>query len=368
MGAKNPGRVPYGTKKEALKPLFYSGANGNRTSDTRIFSPLLYQLSYGTPFDLTPDKLRTGTRLFITKAGAKVLLFFDIRKFFCIFFVKDSCFLAKTRKKRYLCTRKLSILTIMELKVIAIAHNGHTDKFGIPRQSREDSPVLTRIVLEPTYSVAEAFRGIDQFSHVWLVWGFSENESKPVSGEWSPTVRPPRLGGNKRMGVFATRSPFRPNPLGLTSVKLIRVEKVSKPASPENPNPGKTIVLVVSGADLLDGTPIYDIKPYLSFTDCHPDAQNGFAERTKDYKLTVRWPEKNFLDHNLDKSLKRDFEYILAQDPRPAYHNNPAREYKVDYAGWRVRFKVKEENDSHEVFVTGLERVQNETGKNDKNE
>ena len=216
----------------------------------------------------------------------------------------------------------------MDLKVIARARNGHTDKFGIPRQSREESPICTRIVFEPEYRVAEALRGIEGYSHLWLLWGFSEITNdltvsplngmekcldlalrtegtvgnvvptidlldgrgtnhltvSPLSGEtldgrgtndhWSPTVRPPRLGGNKRVGVFATRSPFRPNPIGLSSVRLLGIDKGD---------------LLVSGADLLDGTPIYDLKPYLSFTDCHPDARNGFADETKDYRLEVEW-------------------------------------------------------------------------------
>ena len=164
----------------------------------------------------------------------------------------------------------------MNLKVIAYARNGHTDKFGIPRQSRDESPILTRIVFEPEYNVAEALRGIDGYSHLWLIWGFSEVQSgKAQNGEeWSPTVRPPRLGGNKRMGVFATRSPFRPNPIGLSSVRLIEVRNGE---------------LIVSGADVLDGTPIYDIKPYLSFSDSHPEAKNGFAEETKDRELEVDW-------------------------------------------------------------------------------
>ena len=143
----------------------------------------------------------------------------------------------------------------MELKVIAYAHNGHTDKFGIPRQSREESPILTRIVFEPDYRIPEALRGIEGYSHLWLLWGFSEVDS------WSPTVRPPRLGGNTRMGVFATRSPYRPNPIGLSSVKLMGIENGE---------------LIVSGADVLDGTPIYDIKPYLSFSDSHPDIMRLF--------------------------------------------------------------------------------------------
>ena len=206
----------------------------------------------------------------------------------------------------------------MELKVIAYARNGHTDKFGIPRQSREESPILTRIVFEPEYAIPEALRGIEGYSHLWLIWGFSEVDS------WSPTVRPPRLGGNTRMGVFATRSPFRPNPLGLSSVKLVGIEDGE---------------LVVSGADILDGTPIYDIKPYLSFSDSHPEAKNGFAEETKDYKLEVQWIDN---DSITTREWKDDVTYILSQDPRPAYQDDPNREYKLDYAGYTVTFTVKD--------------------------
>ena len=215
----------------------------------------------------------------------------------------------------------------MTLKVIAYARNGHTDKFGIPRQSRENSPILTRIVFEPDYAIPEALRGIEGYSHLWLLWGFSEVDS------WSPTVRPPRLGGNKRMGVFATRSPFRPNPIGLSSVKLIRVENGE---------------LIVSGADVLDGTPIYDIKPYLSFSDSHPEAKNGFAEETKDYGLEIVWSNLPISDQE-----KADLEYILRQDPRPGYQDNPERVYKMDYAGLRVTFKVE----GLKVFVLNCERL-----------
>ena len=223
----------------------------------------------------------------------------------------------------------------MNLKVIAYARNGHTDKFGIPRQSRDESPILTRIVFEPEYNVAEALRGIDGYSHLWLIWGFSEVQSgKAQNGEeWSPTVRPPRLGGNKRMGVFATRSPFRPNPIGLSSVRLIEV---------------KNGELIVSGADVLDGTPIYDIKPYLSFSDSHPEAKNGFAEETKDRELEVDWS----LVENAD-GKKAEIEYILRQDPRPGYQNDPEREYKMDYAGLRVTFKVS----SKTVIVLKIEQI-----------
>ena len=208
--------------------------------------------------------------------------------------------------------------------MIAYAHNGHTDKFGIPRQSREESPILTRIVFEPDYRIPEALRGIEGYSHLWLLWGFSEVDS------WSPTVRPPRLGGNTRMGVFATRSPFRPNPIGLSSVRLVGIEHGD---------------LIVSGADVMDGTPIYDIKPYLSFSDSHPDAQNGFAEDTKNRTLQVVFFSGVALV--LPSCCSRDalveeISYILAQDPRPAYQDDPEREYKMDYAGYRITFTVKD--------------------------
>lgn len=232
----------------------------------------------------------------------------------------------------------------MTLKVIAYARNGHTDKFGIPRQSRDESPILTRIVFEPGYRVAEALRGIEGYSHLWLIWGFNKGErrmAKDESGYWSPTVRPPRLGGNKRMGVFATRSPFRPNPIGLSSVRLIGIQ---------HSDVSHQLELIVSGADVLDGTPIYDIKPYLSFSDSHPDALNGFAEETKDRMLEVDWSGVALLS-----GLKDDIEYILRQDPRPAYQNDPERVYKMDYAGYTVSFLVKEQT----VFVKKIEKTVN---------
>ncbi len=222
----------------------------------------------------------------------------------------------------------------MDLKVIAYARNGHSDKFGIPRQSRDESPIITRIVFEPEYRVPEALRGIEGYSHLWLIWGFDkvEREKSKVESKWSPTVRPPRLGGNTRMGVFATRSPFRPNSLGLSSVRLLGIENGE---------------LIVSGADLLDGTPIYDIKPYLSFSDSHEDAKNGFAEESKDYRLEVSG------ERLADENLWRDIEYILSQDPRPAYQNDPERVYKMDYAGYTVSFLVKEQT----VFVKKIEKT-----------
>ena len=215
--------------------------------------------------------------------------------------------------------------------MIAYARNGHTDKFGIPRQSREESPILTRIVFEPEYNVREALRGIEGYSHLWLLWGFSE---APMEN-WSPTVRPPRLGGNKRMGVFATRSPFRPNPIGLSSVRLLKVDEGE---------------LIVSGADVLDGTPVYDIKPYLSFSDSHPDALNGFADDTADYRLQLA--NGDLLAANgVPESVARDIAYILCQDPRPAYQNDPLREYKMDYDGWKVSFRVGSDS---RVYILSL--------------
>ena len=166
----------------------------------------------------------------------------------------------------------LPMFKIMELQVIAHARNGFSQKFGIPRQSREDSCIETHIIFTPAYRVREALRGIEEYSHLWLLWGFNEvirRKGEAARGdevEWTPTVRPPRLGGNKRMGVFATRSPFRPNPIGLTSVKLLRVEETQD----------EGLVLVVSGADLLDGTPIYDIKPYLTFSDSPPAGRSPY--------------------------------------------------------------------------------------------
>lgn len=236
----------------------------------------------------------------------------------------------------------------MELKIIAYARNGFSQKFGIPRQSREDSCLETHIIFAPAYRVRESLRGIEDYSHLWLLWGFSQCEQ--IKGErpklkddgldWSPTVRPPRLGGNKRMGVFATRSPFRPNPIGLTSVKLLRIEDTHD----------NGLVLVVSGADLLDGTPIYDIKPYLTFSDSHPEAKNGFAEATQDYHLEVHIPEQ-LLQKVQPQGCPWDaLKEILSQDPRPAYQNDPERVYHLDYDNWAVDFTA----DSATVCVKNI--------------
>lgn len=263
----------------------------------------------------------------------------------------------------------------MNLKVIAYARNGHTDKFGIPRQSRDESPIVTRIVFEPEYSVAEALRGIEGYSHLWLIWGFSEatrsrdrvataEEAAESGDDWSPTVRPPRLGGNRRMGVFATRSPFRPNPIGLSSVRLIEVRRTDVRCTKDVQGGEGTkdfqVELLVSGADLMDGTPVYDIKPYLSFSDSHPEAVNGFAEETKDYSLKVEFQNSIKPGKKTDLTstcpapeILRDIEYILSQDPRPAYQDDPTREYKMDYAGFRVAFTVTDGS----VIIKKIEEI-----------
>ena len=229
----------------------------------------------------------------------------------------------------------------MDLKVIAYARNGFSQKFGIPRQSREESCIETHIIFAPAFRVREALRGIEEYSHLWLLWGFHEVEGKngKLKGEngkldWSPTVRPPRLGGNKRMGVFATRSPFRPNNIGLTCVKLLRIEDDAE----------NGLVLVVSGADLLNGTPIYDIKPYLAFSDSRPDAKNGFAEATKDYQLEVHISEEMKQEAIRNGCPMAAICEILRQDPRPAYQNNPQRVYYIDYECWTVGFVVSDAN------------------------
>ena len=212
----------------------------------------------------------------------------------------------------------------MELKIIARISTDFKEKFGIPRQSGI-AKTVGKIVFEPEYRVREALRGIDGYSHLWLLWEFSEARRDG----WSPTVRPPRLGGNKRMGVFATRSPYRPNSIGLSSVRLLSVE--------ESADDG--LILLVEGADLLDGTPIYDIKPYLPFTDSHTDAIGGFADEVREYGLKV-----NFSLHLLEKipESKRDaLITILENDPRPSYKDDGDHEYGMVYADLDIFFKVE---------------------------
>ena len=211
------------------------------------------------------------------------------------------------------------------LRQIAVIHTDFPEKFGIPRQSGLLRNV-GEVVFEKPYRNPDAVRGMEEFSHLWLLWLFSAS----VREGYAPTVRPPRLGGNVRMGVFATRSPFRPNPIGLSSVRLLRVE----PDTPRGP------VLTVEGADLMDGTPILDIKPYLPFTDAHPDARDGFAGRVREDGLQVVFPPQ--LRARLEERQAAVLTALLAQDPRPHYRDDPERVFGFPYAGWEVRFTVRE--------------------------
>ena len=210
------------------------------------------------------------------------------------------------------------------IKVIARIRSDFPQKFGIPRQSGVVPETRATIVFEKPYQNPDALRGIEGFSHLWLIWGFSACER----AEWSPTVRPPRLGGNTRMGVFATRSPFRPNPIGLSSVTLEEVRL----HTPDGP------VLIVGGADLMDGTPIYDIKPYLPYVDSHPDALGGFTEETRGYALAVDFPPA--LLCRLPAAKHEAVMQVLAQDPRPSYQDDPQRVYGMSFAGWEIKFTV----------------------------
>lgn len=210
------------------------------------------------------------------------------------------------------------------LKTIARIHNDFPTKFGLPRQSGLIDTLRSEIIFEPAYRTPDALRGLEGYSHLWLIWGFSEFARE----NWSPTVRPPRLGGNTRMGVFATRSPNRPNPIGLSCVKLLEIA-----ASTSN-----GLTLLVSGADLMDGTPIFDIKPYLPYADSHPDAVGGFTDAQRFAPLEVVFPPQWLA---LIPSERREtLMAVLADDPRPAYQDDPARVYGFFYAGYDVRFTV----------------------------
>lgn len=214
----------------------------------------------------------------------------------------------------------------MELKRIAVVRTDFPEKFGVPRQSGL-AETLGKVVFEPEYRSPDAFRGLEEYSHVWLLWGFSEVKQK----NWHATVRPPRLGGNTRMGVFATRSPFRPNPIGLSCVKLIDVQQTAKEGT----------VLIIEGVDMMDGTPVYDVKPYLPYADCKPDASGGFAEQHKNDELQVIFEEG--MEERVPEEKRAVLRQILAQDPRPSYQEDPERIYGMDYAGMRIRFRVKED-------------------------
>ena len=210
------------------------------------------------------------------------------------------------------------------MRIIARVRTDFPEKFGIPRQSGILDMLEATVVFEPEYRNPDALRGLDGFSHLWLIWKFSE----AVTEEWSPTVRPPRLGGNTRLGVFATRAPYRPNPIGLSSVRLLGIEKTEEFGT----------VLKISGADLMDGTPIYDIKPYLPYTDSHTDATGGFAEPLREYELDAVIPQDMlFL---IPEKKRAALIEILKNDPRPGYQRDPERIYKMSFAGFTVSFTV----------------------------
>ena len=214
----------------------------------------------------------------------------------------------------------------VEMQVIAYIHNDFKTKFGLPRQSGLVEEIPSVIVFEPPFRDPAAFRGIEDYSHLWLVWQFSEAKKE----HWSATVRPPRLGGNRRMGVFATRSPYRPNPIGLSSVKLTDVVMDEKNGP----------LLYVTGADLMDGTPILDIKPYLAFTDSHPEAEGGFADAIDPYRLEVDFPKE--LLERIPAEKRAALLGALREDPRPSYQEDPDRIYGLAFGSFDVRFSVRE--------------------------
>ena len=212
------------------------------------------------------------------------------------------------------------------IKPIARMHSDFATKFGIPRQSGLVQELRSTIVFEPEFRNDDALRGIEDFSHLWIIWQFSE----AVRDHWSPTIRPPRLGGNTRLGVFATRSPFRPNSLGLSSVKILGLEQTHNHGT----------VIHVAGADLMDGTPIFDIKPYIPYADCHTDATGGFTDSAGDFLLKVEFPDQLL---NKLPELKREAAIgVLSHDPRPSYQADPERLYGLSFAGFDIRFQVQD--------------------------
>lgn len=214
----------------------------------------------------------------------------------------------------------------MEMHPIAHMRSDFPTKFGIPRQSGLVEELRSMIVFEPEYRSEDALRGIEDFSHLWLIWQFSQ----AVREGWSPTVRPPRLGGNTRMGVFATRSPFRPNNLGLSCVRLLEVKHTQQYGT----------VLIVGGADLLDGTPIFDIKPYIPYSDSRPKAAGGFTDRVGDFLLDVKFPQELLKKLPADKQAAAVG--VLSHDPRPSYQRKPGRVYGLNFAGFDIRFTVED--------------------------
>ncbi|MDE6579342.1 MAG: tRNA (N6-threonylcarbamoyladenosine(37)-N6)-methyltransferase TrmO [Ruminiclostridium sp.] len=227
-----------------------------------------------------------------------------------------------------------------EFSPIAYLHSDFPEKFGLPRQSGLVNSLKSYIVFEPQYRVREAFRGLEEYSHIWILWEFSESERKEGKS-WSPTVRPPKLGGNKRMGVFATRSPFRPNPIAMSAVKLEKID-FDCPNAP---------VLVVSGADIMDNTPILDIKPYLAYTDSYPDASSGFALAEREGALGVEVSDE--LLKKIPEEKREGLKDILKQDPRPAYQENPERVYVMEFGEFEVSFKVGD----GVLTVTKIEKI-----------
>ena len=215
----------------------------------------------------------------------------------------------------------------VNIQIIARMHSDFATKFGIPRQSGLVDELRSTIVFEPDFRNPDALRGIEDFSHLWIIWQFSE----AVRSQWSPTVRPPRLGGSTRLGVFATRSPFRPNHLGLSSVKLLGVEHTKEFGT----------VLHVGGADLMDGTPIFDIKPYIPYGDCHPDATGGFTDTAGEFLLQVDFPPQ--LLAKLPEEKQASAIGVLRHDPRPSYQRDPDRVYGLAFAGFDIRFRVQED-------------------------
>ena len=214
----------------------------------------------------------------------------------------------------------------VNIQIIARMHSDFPTKFGIPRQSGLVKDLRSTIVFEPEFCNPDALRGLEDFSHLWIIWQFSE----AVRQEWSPTVRPPRLGGNTRMGVFATRSPFRPNNLGLSCVKILGIEQTEKLGT----------VIHVAGADLMDGTPIFDIKPYIPYSDCHTDATGGFTDTADDFLLDVDFPAH--LLEQLPQSKRSAAIGVLSHDPRPSYQRKPGRVYGLTFAGFDIRFTVED--------------------------
>lgn len=212
------------------------------------------------------------------------------------------------------------------MQIIARMRSDFPTKFGIPRQSGLVESLRSTIIFEPEFRNADALRGIEGYSHLWLIWQFSE----AVRTQWSPTVRPPRLGGNTRMGVFATRSPFRPNSLGLSSVRLLGLEQTAEYGT----------VIHVAGADLMDGTPIFDIKPYIPYCDSHPEASGGFTDTANDFLLTVDFPQT--LLQQIPEDKQQALIDVLTHDPRPSYQNDSERIYGLNFAGFDIRFTVKD--------------------------